>query len=110
MSMKVSERRAAPRIRAPRSLRVRLSVEAEVIYLSSRGMMLRLPFAPEHGTRHGFGLVVEGDSVELEGIVRNVSLENDEDGTYHVGVEFVDVPAGLEAQLDRFVSQRLRAN
>jgi c-di-GMP-binding flagellar brake protein YcgR len=110
MTSRASERRGSPRVRTARSLRARLSLEAEVLFLSARGMMVRLPFAPTFGARQGFGLVIEGDAVDVEGIVRNIALENEEDGTYHVGVEFVDMPPELETRLERFVARRLRSH
>jgi hypothetical protein len=102
------ERRGSERIPTTGTLRAHLSLEAEILYLSTRGMMIRLPFSPEVGSRHGFTLVVGGETVDLTGEVRNVQAQA-ADGSVvcHVGVEFVGLGARDQGILEHYVAEKL---
>ena len=101
-------RRRAERVDADGHLRAQLSMEADVLSLSSRGMMVQLGFAPEIGSRHSFTLTFEGQVLSLLGTVRN-SEPFAEDGhtSYHVGIEFEGIESREEGILESFVTTKL---
>jgi hypothetical protein len=105
-----SERRRAGRVDTDGSLRAQLSMEAEVLALSSRGMMIRLAFAPELGSRHSFTLSFGGTVLSVLGTIRN-SETYAEDGrtAYRVGIEFEGIEKHDEETLELFVLSKLRA-
>jgi hypothetical protein len=103
-----SERRGSRRVRSARPLRAHLAVEAEVLMLSARGMLVRLPFPPVLESRQGFSLTVAGKPLEVSGVVRNVAPKDDECGAYDVGVEFDDLSRAQEELLDQFVAKKLK--
>jgi hypothetical protein len=101
------EHRSAPRVRTDGALRAQLSLEAEVLYLSSRGMMVRLGFAPEIGGRHAFTLTVGAESFETSGVVRNVEPVADTGRpAYRVGIEFLELTAPQIHTLESFVASK----
>ena len=105
-----AERRGSNRVATTGALRAHLSLEAEILYLSARGMLIRLPFSPEIGSRHGFTLVIRGEVVDLIGEVRNVAAQGSAGAVSHdVGVEFVSLATREQALLERFVAQKLQA-
>jgi hypothetical protein len=107
---RAAERRGSSRVATTGVLRAHLSLEAEILYLSARGMLVRLPFSPEIGSRHGFTLVIRGEVIDLTGEVRNVAVQPaDGNVAYHVGVEFVSLAAREQAILESFVAQKLQA-
>lgn len=99
-------RRAPAHVRKP--VGVLLSLEAEILYLSVSGMTVRLPYAPEMHSRHGFTLLIDSREMDLQGVVRNTAPEDDECGGYHVGIEFVDLSRADEAHLERYVERKLK--
>jgi hypothetical protein len=103
-----SDRRRAGRVDTDGSLRAQLFLEADVLALSSRGMMIRLAFAPELGSRHGFTLTFGGNVLSLLGTVRNSEpyTESDRSG-YRVGVQFEGIERHEEEILERFVESKL---
>jgi len=103
------ERRGSARRGAQPTTRGQLALEAEILSLSSRGMLVGLPFAPAIGSRHLFSLNVNNRPLDVEGVVRNVSLKDEEGGEYHVGIEFTDLPRATEASLAQFVAKKLRS-
>jgi hypothetical protein len=103
-----SERRGSRRVRAKRPVSAHLALEAEILFLSASGMMVRLPFAPEVGSHHGFSLTVNGAALDLEGVVRNAAPQDDECGAYHVGIEFIELTASEEQALEQFVARKLK--
>jgi hypothetical protein len=103
------ERRRASRREAKRPLQAHLALEAEVLTLSPRGMMVGLPFAPELGSRHFFSLRVNNRPLDVLGIVRNVAPRDEEASVYHVGVEFTDLAAPAAALLAQFVAKKLKS-
>jgi hypothetical protein len=102
------ERRNSNRIQTGGSLRAQLSMETEVVTLSSRGMQVRLPFSPEIGSRHSFTLDVSGQAMALLGVIRN-SEASSEGGriAYHVGVEFEGMDKRDEELLEGFVARKI---
>jgi hypothetical protein len=100
--------RSARRIATDGSLRAQLSLEAEVLYLSARGMMVRLGFAPEVGRQHSFTLTVGSESFETVGTVRNVeAIADDGRPSYRVGVEFLELTPAQSRSLEAFVASKL---
>jgi hypothetical protein len=102
-----AERRGSRR-RTAKPLRAQLALEAQILCLSSRGMMVRLPFAPELRSHHEFSLRVSGRSLDLEGVVRNVTPKDDETDAFDVGIEFVRLAAAQEHLLEQFVAKKLK--
>jgi len=106
----VEEHRSSPRIETAGALRAHLSLEAEVVTLSARGMMIRLAVAPDVGTRLPFSLAIDGATLEVEGAVRNVERQaNDGPQSFGVGIEFVGLTREQMLVLDAFVSRKLEA-
>jgi hypothetical protein len=103
-----TERRGSRRVRSARPLRAHLALEADILHLSACGMAVRLPFAPDLGSRQGFSLLVNGRSLDVTGIVRNVAPKDDEGDAYDVGIEFEDLTRAQEDLLDQFVTQKLK--
>jgi hypothetical protein len=100
--------RSAPRVRTDGTLRAQLSLEAEVLYLSSRGMMVRLSFAPEVGEQHSFTLTLGAASFEAVGVVRNVETIADSGRpACNVGIEFLSLTPSQLHTLDSFVTRKL---
>lgn len=109
MTESPEDRRNSPRFDTGGALRAQLSMEAEVFYLSARGMMIRLAFAPDLGSRHGFTLVIGQDSLNLAGIVRNSEVHvEDKKAVHYVGIEFVDLTKDQEEILEHFVARKLK--
>ena len=102
------DRRAHPRTRAEH-LHARIDVprESDVLYLSTGGMMVRLDFTPELGSRHRFTLGFPDRTLELSGVVRNVEHLPGSAGEYRVGIEFQQVTPEQHDFLDGFVAERL---
>ena len=105
---KFVERRVHPRLEGE-GLRAALDVprDAEVLYLSTGGMMVRLQFTPEVGTFHRFTLGFPDRTLELSGVVRNVEHLPGSAGEFRVGIEFQDVGHEVQAFLEDFVAERL---
>ena len=102
-----SDRRASPRTRTGGALRAQLALEAEVLALSARGMMVRLGFAPPLGSRHAFSLSIASEVVDLVGVVRNSDAAGDPEATFRVGVEFDELSSRAQQVLERYVAERL---
>ena len=102
------DHRHSPRLRTDGALKAQLSVEAEVLYLSAKGMMIRLDFAPEVGTRFAFSLSVGSEPLDVAGVVRNVEVQGD-GGRAHqqVGIEFMDLTSAQTGVLEAFVARKL---
>ena len=109
----LSERRSATRIPATRALEARLSMDltSDILYLSSGGMMIRLPFPLEVGSTHGFTLTVEGEVIEASGIVRNCESIPGSGASPHfrVGVEFQGLGDPPRRHLEAFVEKKLKS-
>jgi hypothetical protein len=100
------ERRASVRTHLDGALKgdIELQVGSDVLFLSSGGMMMRLEQPPEVGSRHRFTLDIDGRSLEMDGIIRNITP----DGlTSKVGVEFQDVSYADRSFLEAFVARKL---
>lgn len=107
---RVPDRRGSPRVPTAGSLQAHLSLEAKVLYLSSSGMMIRLPFAPEIGSRHALTLALGPEAIEATGSVRNSeALPAEEGGGYRVGVEFEELGRREREILERFIAEKLKA-
>lgn len=110
----VNERRGATRVPASAALEARLSMDlsSDILYLSSGGMMIRLPFRLEPGSTHGFTLTVEGEVIEAAGIVRNCEAMPGGGAAPHfrVGVEFQGLGDIPHLHLEKFVEKKLKAD
>lgn len=106
-SGRASDRRAAPRTRTGGALRAQLALEAEVLTLSARGMMVRLGFSPPAGSRQAFTISIGSDVLDLVGVVRNIEPIGDPESAFRVGVEFDEPHARAQQVLERFVAERL---
>jgi hypothetical protein len=105
-----SERRRAERIGTEGLFRAQLAMEAEVLTISSRGMMVRLSFAPELGSHHSFTLTFGSQTLPVLGTIRNVEARDVSGrGSYDVGVEFEGIGSREEESLERFVTSKLEA-
>lgn len=102
-----TDRRATPRTRTGRALRAQLALEAEVITLSARGMMVRLGFSPPAGSRQGFTISIGSDVLDLVGVVRNIEPTSEPEASFLVGVEFEEPHPQAQLVLERFVAERL---
>jgi hypothetical protein len=102
------ERRRSRRSQTVRTLQAHLSLEADIVSLSSSGMMVRLPFPPDLGSRHGFSLSVDGEPFDVLGIVRNVAPQDDAGEVFHVGVEFTELTSAQQKALQRYVAKKLK--
>lgn len=102
-----SDRRIAPRTRTGGALRAQLALEAEVLSLSTRGMMVRLGFCPPAGSRQGFTISIGSDVLDLVGVVRNIEPISDPEASFRVGVEFDEPHPRAQQVLERFVAERL---
>jgi hypothetical protein len=105
-----SERRSAVRLRA-RGIQgdLFLDLDYEVRFVSTGGMMVRLPLAPEIGSAHAFSLDFGGRELDLRGVVRNFQAVVAEDGlpAYDVGIEFESLTDMDRSFLADFVTSRL---
>jgi hypothetical protein len=108
---KDAERRSATRYVPTGSLRAQLLVELDssVLTLSSRGMSVRLTFAPPIGSRHEFVLRFGPRVLNVKGAVRNVNAEepSGRGGGFTVGIEFLDLDPTEGDFLEQFVGRRL---
>jgi hypothetical protein len=102
------EHRSSPRIETAGALRAHLSLEAEVVTLSARGMMIRLPVAPDVGSRLPFSLAIDGATLDVEGVVRNVERQgSDGPQAFGVGIEFLSLSGEQAGVLEEFVTRKL---
>jgi hypothetical protein len=105
-----SNRRRSERVDTDGHLRAQLSMDAEVLALSSRGMMIRLGFTPEIGSRHSFTISFEDNVLSLLGTVRNSEPYTDgEHSAYRVGIEFEGIESHEEQILEGYVTSKLGA-
>jgi PilZ domain len=102
------ERRASPRIRSARPVEAHLALDANVLFISTSGMAVRLPFAPSLGSRQGFSLMVGGRAFDITGVVRNVAPKDDEGDAFDVGVEFEGLTPAQEQMIEQFVAEKLK--
>ena len=105
-----SNRRRAERIGTEGFLRAQLAMEAEVLMISSRGMLVHLSFAPEIGSHHSFTLTFEGETISVLATIRNIEA-GDVEGRpgFRVGVEFEGNGPREEERLERYVGTKLGA-
>jgi PilZ domain len=104
----VEEHRGSPRIETAGALRAHLSLEAEVVTISARGMMIRLGVAPDVGSRLPFSLAIDGATLDVQGVVRNIERHgNDGPMAFGVGVEFVGLSHDQMLVLEAFVNRKL---
>ena len=105
------ERRAAQRVEAQGRLAGRLEIDLEtnVLQLSPGGMMIEVRMPVDVGSEHAFTLNIEGEDLDLVGIVRNceASMPGDATTSYRIGIQFRDVDKKKQAVLTRFVESRL---
>jgi hypothetical protein len=103
-----SDRRHCERVRTEGFLRAQLAMEAEVLTISSRGMMVRLAFAPQVGSHHSFTLTFADQVIAVLGTIRNVEPVEDENlPAFDVGVEFEGIGSREENSLERYVIHKL---
>lgn len=90
---------------------LKLDLRTEVLSLSAGGMLVELELPLAAGSEHRFSLMLEGDGIELKGVVRNCAplLNGEEPPNYRLGVQFLDV-SDREAELLRdFVERKARS-
>ena len=83
---------------------IELEIGSDVLLLSTGGMMMRLDVAPELGSRHGFTVDIGDRSLEVDGIIRNITPDGP---AFKVGVEFQDMNAADQRFLEEFVASKL---
>jgi hypothetical protein len=104
------DRRQSERVRTEGFLRAQLAMEAEVLMISSRGMMVRLGFAPQVGSHHSFTLSFADQVMSVLGTIRNVQPADTQDQVgYDVGVEFEGIGSREENSLETFVGTKVEA-
>ena len=105
------ERRAAPRVHAEGNLpnQMELDLDTNVLTLSPGGMMVELEMMVEVGSEHAFSVNIDGNDMDLVGVVRNVepSTPGDPLTTYRAGIEFRNLTDEQRAILTRFVESKL---
>ena len=104
------DRRSAARLRA-RGIKgdLFLDLDSEVRFVSTGGMMVRLPLAPDVGSVHDFSLDFGGQVLNLKGVVRNFQAIVRDGGppAYDVGIEFENLTDADRAFLADFVVRHL---
>jgi len=105
------ERRHAPRVEATGSVpgQLEIDLETHVVQISSRGMMAELEVPVTVGSEYEFTLSMEGEDLELRGVVRNCEpkTSGDTPTPYRVGIEFRRLDEKQQDILTRFVESRL---
>ena len=105
------ERRAAPRAEAQGSLpgQLEIDLDTNVLQLSPGGMMVEVAMPVEVGSEHAFTLNIDGEDLDLIGVVRNceASMPGSPTTSYRIGIQFRDVDERQQAILTRFVESKL---
>ncbi|HEX9725374.1 MAG TPA: PilZ domain-containing protein [Vicinamibacteria bacterium] len=111
MSDVKQERRAAPRVAAQGNLpgQLEIDLDTNVFQLSPGGMMVELGMPVDVGSEHAFNLNIDGEDLDLIGVVRNIepSMPGDPTTSYHIGIQFCDLTDEQQAILTRFVESKL---
>jgi len=105
------ERRHAPRVEATGNVpgQLEINLETHVIQISPGGMMAELEVPVTVGSEYEFTLSMEGEELDLRGVVRNCEPKTP-GGTatpYRVGIEFRSVDQKQKDILTRFVESKL---
>jgi hypothetical protein len=79
--------------------------------LSHGGMLVQMPFAPQIGAMVNCSLVMDGQPIQLDAIVRHAHEESiDEVNPPHaVGLEFLGRSGPARAAIEAYVARRLKA-
>jgi c-di-GMP-binding flagellar brake protein YcgR len=105
------ERRHAPRVEATGNVpgQLEINLETHVIQISPGGMMAELEVPVTVGSEYEFTLSVEGEDLELRGVVRNCEPKTPGDTStlYRVGIEFRSIDEKQQEILTRFVESKL---
>jgi len=106
------ERRSAPRVRPAvgAASEVTLDLETQILRLSKGGMSFEVAMPVDIGARLKFAIVLDGEELLLDGVVRNCTAEPAlGNPTYNVGVEFEAMDDSVQETLSRFVDSRNKA-
>lgn len=105
------ERRNAPRVEAKGNVpgQLEIDLETHVLQISPNGMMVELETPLTVGSDYEFTLSVDGEGLDLRGVVRNCEPQTlgDVATPYRVGVEFRNVDEKQQDVLTRFVESKL---
>ena len=102
-----NERRHAFRVEATGNVpgQLEIDLETHVVQISPGGMRVELEVPVTVGSEYEFTLSVEGEDLELRGVVRNCESKTPGDTStlYRVGIEFRSVDEKQKDILTRFV-------
>ncbi len=105
------ERRHAPRVEATGNVpgQLEINLETHVVQISPGGMMAELEVPVAVGSEYDFTLSMEGEELDLRGVVRNCEPKTPADTAtpYRVGIEFRSVDQKQKDILTRFVERKL---
>ena len=105
------ERRHAPRVEAQGGVpgQLEIDLETHVLQISPNGMMAELEVPVNVGSEYEFTLSVDGEDLDLKGVVRNCEPKEPEDTAtlYRVGIEFRGIEGRQQNILARFVESKL---
>lgn len=111
MSDVKQERRGVPRVEAQGSLpgQLEINLDTNVLQLSPGGMMIEVGMPVTAGSEHSFTLNIDGEDLDLIGVVRNCepSMPGDPTTSYRIGIQFRDVNDQQQTILTRFVESKL---
>jgi c-di-GMP-binding flagellar brake protein YcgR len=111
MSDEKQERRHSPRVGAQGSVpgQLEIDLETHVLQISPGGMMAELEVPVTVGSEHEFTLSIDGEDLDLRGVVRNCQPQTlgDTSTSYRVGIEFRGVDERKQEILNRFVESKL---
>ena len=103
------ERRHAPRVEATGNVpgQLEINLETHVVQISPGGMMTELEVPVTVGSEYEFTLSMEGEELDLRGVVRNCEPKTPGDTTtpYRVGIEFRSLDEKQQEILTRFVEK-----
>ncbi len=87
-----NERRTTERVHTEGKLpsQIVFDVDTDVVQISVGGMTVNVPLPLEVGSQYPFTLGIEGENLEISGVVRNCDPGSTDQPplTYRVGVEF----------------------
>ena len=100
-------RRATERVRTEGRLPSQLvfDVDTDIVQISIGGMTVKAPMPLEIGSEHRFTLGIDGERLEVSGVVRHcVPVSTDEaPSAYRVGVEYSKLTESQKEVLEAFV-------
>lgn len=104
-----NDRRAMERVRTEGNLPSELvfDVDTDIVQISIGGMTVKSPMPLEIGSEHRFTLGIDGERLEVSGVVRHCEPVSAEEApsAYRVGVEYGKLSGRQEEVLEDFVKK-----